>query len=163
MEKKRINQAEDLRIFVEEKSGKPKSVDSENPEKNENPENNKDKNSKTRIITVSSGKGGVGKTNIAVNLAIAYAQIGKKVILLDADLGLANVNVILGIIPEFSLFNLIKNNKSMKDIIINTKFGISFIAGASGFSKIANMDDEERKRFISEMNELSFADIIIID
>ncbi|MCL2481546.1 MAG: MinD/ParA family protein, partial [Spirochaetaceae bacterium] len=59
--------------------------------------------------------------------------------------------------------NLIKNNKPMKDIIINTKFGISFIAGASGFSKIANLDDEERKRFIAEMNELSFADIIIID
>jgi len=163
MEKKKINQAEDLRIFVEEKSGKTKPVNSENPEKNENSENNKENNSKTRIITVSSGKGGVGKTNIAVNLAIAYAQVGKKVILLDADLGLANVNVILGIIPEFSLFNLIKNNKSMKDIVINTKFGISFIAGGSGFSKIANLDDEERARFISEMNELSFADIIIID
>ncbi|MCL2791629.1 MAG: MinD/ParA family protein [Spirochaetaceae bacterium] len=141
-----IDQAENLRLIVQEKSGKSESGDS-----------------KTRIITVSSGKGGVGKTNFAVNLAIAYSQIGKKVVLLDGDLGLANVNVILGVVPEFSLFNIIKNNKSMKDIIINTKFGISFIAGASGFSKIANLDDEERKRFISEMNELSFADIIIID
>jgi len=146
VEEKIIDQAENLRLIVQEKSGKSESGDS-----------------KTRIITVSSGKGGVGKTNFAVNLAIAYSQIGKKVVLLDGDLGLANVNVILGVVPEFSLFNIIKNNKSMKDIIINTKFGISFIAGASGFSKIANLDDEERKRFISEMNELSFADIIIID
>ena len=100
MEKKMIDQAEDLRIFVQEKSGKTELNNSEKSEKNE------EKSSKTRIITISSGKGGVGKTNLAVNLAIAYSQIGKKVILLDADLGLANVNVILGIIPEFSLFIL---------------------------------------------------------
>ena len=152
-----IDQAENLRLIVKEKSGKPESNKLIKSEKKE------EENSKTRIITVSSGKGGVGKTNIAINLAIAYSQIGKKVVLFDADLGLANVNVILGIIPEFSLFNLIKNNKSMKDILIKTKFGISFIAGVSGFSKIANLEEEDRNRFISEMNELSFADIIIID
>ena len=162
MEKKMIDQIENLRIMLQEKAAAKPAV---KPETN-NPapyQKTEDKETKTRVITISSGKGGVGKTNLAVNLAIAYSQIGKKVILLDADLGLANVNVILGIIPEFSLFNLIKNNKSMKDIIINTKFGISFIAGASGFSKIANLEEEERKRFIAEMDELSFADIIIID
>jgi len=152
-----MDQAENLRMIVQEKTNKPDSSDSKKTEKKGN------RSPKTRIITVSSGKGGVGKTNLAVSLAIAYAQIGKRVVLLDADLGLANVNVILGVIPEFSLFNIIKNNKSMKDILINTKYGISFIAGASGFSKIANLDDEERNRFIAEMNELSFADIIIID
>ncbi len=151
---KMADQAENLRLMVQEKSGKSKSTKTEKKE---------EKEQKTRVITVSSGKGGVGKTNLAINLAIAYAQIGKKVVLLDADLGLANVNVILGIVPEFNLFNLIKNNKSMKDILINTKFGISVIAGASGFSKIANLDDEERGRVISEMSGLSFADIIIID
>ena len=60
----------------------------------------------TRIIAVSSGKGGVGKTNIAINLALAYAEIGKKVIVMDADLGLANVNVVLGVIPKFNLYHL---------------------------------------------------------
>ncbi len=149
MEAKMIDQAENLRLMVQSKTARTETENGKSP--------------KTRIITVSSGKGGVGKTNLSINLAIAYSQIGKKVVLLDADLGLANVNVILGIIPEYNLYNLIKNNKTMKDILIETKFGISVIAGASGFSKIANLDDEERKRFISEMNELSFADIIIID
>ena len=149
MEAKMIDQAENLRMMVQQKT--------------ENPDNGANKQTKTRIITVSSGKGGVGKTNLSINLAIAYSQIGKKVVLLDADLGLANVNVILGIIPEFNLYNLIKNNKTMKEILIDTKVGIHIIAGASGFSKIANLDDEERTRFISEMSELSFADIIIID
>ena len=117
----------------------------------------------TRVIAVSSGKGGVGKTNIAINLAIAYAQLGRKVIVLDADLGLANVNVILGIIPQYNLYHLIKKQKKMKDIIINTEFGIQFIAGASGFSKIANLSENERKHFIDELYELSNADIIIVD
>ena len=71
---------------------------------------------KTRIITISSGKGGVGKTNIAVNMGIAYAQLGKKVIVMDADLGLANVNVCLGIIPKYNLYQLIKKQKTMKKI-----------------------------------------------
>ncbi len=139
-----IDQAENLRKMVEQKKERPE-------------------NKKTRIITVSSGKGGVGKTNLSINLAIAYSFLGKNVVVLDADLGLANVNVILGIIPEYNLYNLIKKQKKMKDILINTGYGINIIAGASGFSKIANLEDEERNSFIDEMNELSFADIIIID
>jgi len=118
---------------------------------------------KTRIITISSGKGGVGKTNIAVNMGIAFAQMGKKVIVMDADLGLANVNVCLGIIPKYNLFQLIKKQKTMKDIIIDTNFGIQIVAGASGFSKIANLTEEERNAFIQELYNLSYADILIID
>ncbi|HOJ63104.1 MAG TPA: MinD/ParA family protein [Spirochaetota bacterium] len=118
---------------------------------------------KTRIITVSSGKGGVGKTNIAVNMGIAFAQMGKKVVVMDADLGLANVNVCLGIIPKYNLFQLIKKQKTMKDIIIDTNFGIQIVAGASGFSKIANLTEEERNAFIKELDTLSYADILIID
>lgn len=141
-----IDQAENLRKMVEGKR--------DVPERSER---------KTRIITVSSGKGGVGKTNLSINLAIAYSMLGKNVVVLDADLGLANVNVILGIIPEYNLYNLIKKQKKMKDILINTGYGINIIAGASGFSKIANLEDDERDSFIDEMKELSFADIIIID
>lgn len=118
---------------------------------------------KTRVIAISSGKGGVGKTNIAVNLGIAFSKLGKKVIVMDADLGLANVNVCLGIIPKYNLFQLIKKQKRMKDIIIDTQYGIQIVAGASGFSKIANLSDEERLSFIKEIDTLAYADIIIVD
>jgi flagellar biosynthesis protein FlhG len=80
--------------------------------------------SKTRIITVASGKGGVGKTNLSTNIAIAYAKLGKRVVLMDADLGLANVNVVLGIIPKYNLYHLIRKQKTMKDILMDTQYGI---------------------------------------
>ncbi len=121
------------------------------------------KKQKTKIITISSGKGGVGKTNFAVNLAIAYAKIGKKVIVMDADLGLANVNVILGVIPKYNLYHIIKNKKTLKEIVLETPFGIKIIAGASGFSQLANLSDDQREIFIDSLTELEFADIIIID
>jgi flagellar biosynthesis protein FlhG len=117
----------------------------------------------SRIIAVSSGKGGVGKTNISINLALAYARLGKKVIVLDADLGLANVNVVLGVIPRYNLYHLIRQQKTMRDILLDTDYGIQIVAGASGFSKIANLSEEERKGFIHELQELSQADVIIID
>lgn len=119
--------------------------------------------SKTRIITVASGKGGVGKTNISTNLAIAYAKLGKRVILMDADLGLANVNVVLGIIPKYNLYHVIRKQKSMSEIILDTGYGIQIVAGASGFAKIANLTEDERETFINEISELSSADVIIID
>ena len=118
---------------------------------------------KTKIITIASGKGGVGKTNISTNLALAYGKIGKKVIVLDADLGLANVNVVMGMIPKYNLYHVIRKQKTMKEVILDTDYGIQIVAGASGFSKIANLTDEERDSFISELTELSSADIIIID
>ncbi|HDQ13858.1 MAG TPA: MinD/ParA family protein, partial [Sediminispirochaeta sp.] len=121
------------------------------------------KQNKTRIIAIASGKGGVGKTNLSINLALAYAQLGKKVIVMDADLGLANVNVVLGIIPKYNLYHLIRKQKSMSEILMKTDYGIHIVAGASGFSKIANLTDEERETFIEELSSLSDADIIIID
>ena len=126
-------------------------------------ENKKNQAGKTRIITVTSGKGGVGKSNISVNLALAYARMGKKIIVMDADLGLANVNVMLNMIPKYNLYHVIRKQKTMRDIIVDTDYGISIVAGASGFSKIANLNDEERQNFIQELDTLTNADIIIID
>ena len=117
----------------------------------------------TRIITVTSGKGGVGKTNLSVNMALAFARLGKKVIVMDADLGLANVNVMLNMIPKYNLYHVIKKQKTIRDILVETEYGISIVSGASGFSQIANMSDEDRRDFINELNTLSNADIIIID
>ncbi len=121
------------------------------------------KESQTRIITVTSGKGGVGKTNISTNLAIGYARLGKKVVLMDADLGLANVNVVLGIIPKYNLYHLIRRQHSLSEILMQTSYGIQIIAGASGFSKIANLSHDERKSVINEMAQLADTDLIIID
>ena len=118
---------------------------------------------KTRIITVTSGKGGVGKTNLSVNMALAFARLGKKVVVMDADLGLANVNVMLNMIPKYNLYHVIKKQKTINEILVETEYGISIVAGASGFSQIANMGDQERHDFIGELDTLSFADIIIID
>lgn len=117
----------------------------------------------TRFIAVASGKGGVGKTNFATNLGILLARAGKRVIVMDADLGLANVNVLLGVIPTFNLYHVIKGQKKLTDIIIDTPQGIRIIAGASGFSKLANLTEEERHRFVEGMMELGEADIVIID
>lgn len=117
----------------------------------------------TRIIAITSGKGGVGKTNISVNMAIAYAQLGKKVILIDGDLGMANVNVLLNVVPQYNLMHVINKKKTMKEIILDTEFGIKFIAGANGFSKIANLSVEELEYFAKQFSTLGNADIIIID
>jgi len=117
----------------------------------------------TRIITISSGKGGVGKTNLSVNMALAFARIGKKVVVMDADLGLANINVMFNLIPKYNLYHVIKKQKTIQEILVETEYGISIVAGASGFSQIANMGRKERQDFIDDMNTLSFADIILID
>jgi flagellar biosynthesis protein FlhG len=140
------DQAENLRLIMAEKSVQPEQF-----------------GRRTRIVTISSGKGGVGKTNIAINLAIAFAEIGKKVVVMDADLGLANVNVILGIIPKFNLYHVIKKQKTIRDIIVDTQYGIQIIAGASGFSQLANLNEEERGNFVEGLKDLGYADIIIID
>jgi len=145
------DQAEDLKTLMKNKNNGNKSLSNLPPKR------------KTRIIAVTSGKGGVGKTNISTNMGIAYAKMGKNVIVIDADLGLANVNVMMNIIPKFNLYHVMKKQKKMSDIIIDTEYGIKFIAGASGFSKIANMEEAERSDFIKELYTLAEADIIIID
>lgn len=127
--------------------------------------------SNTRIFTVTSGKGGVGKSNFSLNLAITLANLqdgngyplNKKVVLMDADLGLANINVLLGLIPKSNLYHLLKGQKTIREIITPTNYGVDLIAGASGLSQLANVSEDEVVRFIKSLLELSYADYIIID
>ena len=162
------DQAEKLREIMRKKrsgvSNEPSADVKNAPLENTRKTNNVSRKSgKTRIITITSGKGGVGKTNVSVNLALAYARLGKKVVVMDADLGLANVNIMLNMVPRYNLYDMIRKGKSMKEIMVETDYGISIVAGALGISQIANLSDEERQNFIEELNTLSFADIIIID
>ncbi|MDH5720101.1 MAG: MinD/ParA family protein [Spirochaetia bacterium] len=117
----------------------------------------------TKIITITSGKGGVGKTSMSVNLGLALASQNKKVLLFDADLGLANINVVLGVVPKYNLYHVIKGHKKLKDIIIQTPEGLDIIAGASGYSSLANLSEKERNKIVVEVDQLKEYDYLLID
>ena len=117
-----------------------------------------------RVVTVTSGKGGVGKSSIAVNLAIQMRKAGKKVIIFDADFGLANVEVMFGAIPQYNLSDLIFQEKNIRDIITPGPMDIGFISGGSGIIGLNNLYHEQIVYLVNCINELNdLADYIIID
>ena len=117
-----------------------------------------------RVITVVSGKGGVGKSSIAVNLAIQMQRQGKRVIILDADFGLANVEVMLGIRPQYNLADLMFRGKTLTEIITKGPEDIGFISGGSGIQELARMTKEQVMYLTQKLVELdSMADVIIVD
>lgn len=119
---------------------------------------------KARIFTVTSGKGGVGKSNFAVNLAVQMQKRGKRVIIFDADFGLANVEIMFGALPKFNLSDLIYRGKSIKEIITPGPFDIGFISGGSGITGVNNLTKEQLKLLVSNLEKLDeLADVIIID
>ena len=118
----------------------------------------------SRVITVTSGKGGVGKSNISVNLAIALSRLGNRVIIFDADFGLANVEVMLGIRPGYNLADLMFKGKSLSDIITVGPENIGFISGGSGIQELTNLTRDQIIYLIQKLVELDEkADIVIID
>jgi flagellar biosynthesis protein FlhG len=119
---------------------------------------------RARVITVASGKGGVGKTNIVVNLGIQIARLGKLVTIVDADLGLANVDVILGQYFDFDLEHVLRGEKKLEDIIGVGPYGLRIVPSASGVPEMADMDKEQRERLIAELGHLeNSTDILLID
>ncbi len=117
-----------------------------------------------RVIAVTSGKGGVGKTSISVNLALQFQKQGKRVVILDADFGLANVEVMLGIRPKYDLADVIFSNRSIEDIITEGPAGIGFISGGSGVQDMGNLDKNNLQKLIAQLVKLdNLYDIVIID
>ncbi len=117
-----------------------------------------------RVVAITSGKGGVGKTNFSSNLAITLAARGQRVILVDADLGLANVHVVLGIMPRFHLEHVMQGEKTLKEVLYPGPGGIHIIGGGSGLTELANLDEARRSQFIQSLSELdSLADVVLLD
>ncbi|MDD2890349.1 MAG: AAA family ATPase [bacterium] len=117
-----------------------------------------------KIIGFTSGKGGVGKTNIAVNIAVCLANEGLNILLLDADLSLANVDLLFGISPAFNIKDVILGNKELKDIIVNGPCNLKIIPAASGIEELADLDNEKSNKFIKTFTELENEfDFIFID
>ena len=117
-----------------------------------------------RIITVTSGKGGVGKSNTSINLAIQFRKMGKRVIILDADFGLANIEVMFGAVPKYNLFDLIYQGKSIQEIITWGPMEVGFISGGSGIAGMANLSREYLAYIVQNLAQLdNIADIIIVD
>lgn len=143
-----MDQAERLRSMINEKKA----------------EMQQDDNSGVRVITITSGKGGVGKSSTAVNLAIQFRKLGYRVMIFDADFGLANVEVMFGAIPTCNLSDVIRRGKSIEEVVVEGPMGVKFISGGSGVFETTNMTSDDIRFLNSKLKQLeSMADIIIID
>lgn len=117
-----------------------------------------------RVITVTSGKGGVGKSNTAINLAVQFKKMGKRVIILDADFGLANIEIMFGAVPKHNLCDLIYQGKKISEIITWGPMDVGFISGGSGIAGMSNLSKDYLTYIIQNLAELDeMADVIIVD
>jgi flagellar biosynthesis protein FlhG len=117
-----------------------------------------------RVLAVTGGKGGVGKTNISVNLSVALAELGRRVMLLDADLGLANIDVVLGLHPEYDLSHVMRGERSLEEIIVIGPEGIQLVPAASGVREMASLTPAEHAGLIHAFSDLGHSlDTLVID
>ncbi|PIP42800.1 MAG: flagellar synthesis regulator FleN [Deltaproteobacteria bacterium CG23_combo_of_CG06-09_8_20_14_all_60_8] len=117
-----------------------------------------------RVICITSGKGGVGKTNVAVNLAYGLRKKGKRVLLLDADLNLANIDVLLGLTPRYNLHNVFLGEKTLRDILIEGPAGMHILPASSGIMEMADLSESQKLSFMTEIEVFDHAmDYLLID
>jgi flagellar biosynthesis protein FlhG len=119
---------------------------------------------RVRSLAVTSGKGGVGKTSVATNLAIAFTRLGKRVLLVDGDLSLANVDLLLGVVPKKNLGDVVLAGVSIEDVVLRTKEGVRLLPASSGVEDLADLDDFRRERLLRELSRLETdVDLILLD
>ena len=145
-----MDQAERLRSIVKQKSEnetEEQIIDSivkavENTE-NQVKKEEKKKEKKAKVITVTSGKGGVGKSSVSINLAIQLKKRGREVIIFDADFGLANIEVMFGAVPKYNLSDVVFRGKSIREVIVSGPMDIGFVSGGSGINGLGNMTRDQ--------------------
>lgn len=124
---------------------------------------NKDNSKKkAKIITITSGKGGVGKSNFVVNMGITLHKKGKKVLIFDADIGMGNDDVLMGVLPRYNVFDLLEG-KDINEVVVEGSYGINLLPGGSGINYIENLEEKERLAFIEKLTSLDEYDYIFID
>ncbi len=128
--------------------------------------NQKRKSSKdpARVISITSGKGGVGKTNTTVNVGLSLVNLGKRVLLLDADLGLANINILLGFEPSATIHDVVAGKAKLEDVIVNYDYGLDIIPASSGIPELTNLSQNERLSFVELVDSLAADyDYVLVD
>jgi len=117
-----------------------------------------------RVFAVASGKGGVGKSTVVANLGLCFARMGLRTLILDGDLGLANIDILLNLDPPYSINHVIQGHKSLNDVIVEGPFGVKLIPGASGLFTVANLEPDARDRLLAQLATAGTeADLILVD
>jgi flagellar biosynthesis protein FlhG len=117
-----------------------------------------------RVIAVTSGKGGVGKSNVVVNLGLALARRGLQVLLIDADLGLANLDILLGLVPKFTMQDLLSLRKTLAEVMVEGPEGVKVLPASSGIPEMADLDEYQKMFLLNELDAYSEnLDVVLID
>lgn len=118
----------------------------------------------SRVVTVASGKGGVGKSNFILSFALSLMELGQKVVVIDLDIGMANLDILMGTTPKYHLLDMILERKSIWSVLERGPQGLEYIAGGSGLNELLQLREEERHYFFRELEKLhGYADLILID